>query len=81
MTPVSILDDLVRDIPQADRGFRLLFSGEPFPGYQAEYEKAEAEYGGGWYRTSAGQRGWLCSALFKYFEQAPEKLFVRAEPL
>ena len=25
--------------------------------------------------------GWLCTALFKYFETAPEHLYARAEPL
>ena len=77
----EILDDLVRGIPNAEQGFRLLFSAEPFPGYQAEYSSAEAEFGGGWYTTSDGRRGWLCSALFKYFPKAPPKIYVRAEAL
>jgi hypothetical protein len=25
--------------------------------------------------------GWLCPALFKYFEAAPKDLYVKAEPL
>jgi hypothetical protein len=25
-------------------------------------------------------KGWLCPALFRYFETAPESLFVKAEP-
>lgn len=77
----EILDDLVKDIPNAEKGFRMLFSGEPFPGYQAVYSSAEAEYGGGWYTTTDGRRGWLCSALFKYFAKAPAKIYVRAEAL
>jgi hypothetical protein len=24
--------------------------------------------------------GWLCPALFKYFDKAPPELYVRAEP-
>jgi hypothetical protein len=25
--------------------------------------------------------GWLCPALFKYFPEAPKKLYAKAEPL
>ena len=32
----QMIEALVADIPNADRGFRLLFSANPFPGYQAE---------------------------------------------
>jgi hypothetical protein len=30
----EMIDVLVRDIPGATNGFRLLFSAQPFPGYQ-----------------------------------------------
>ena len=30
----EMIDDLVKDIPHASDGFRLLFSTGPFPGYQ-----------------------------------------------
>jgi hypothetical protein len=30
--------------PNADKGFRLLFSAEPFPGYQIGLIKGRAEY-------------------------------------
>lgn len=76
----EILDDLVAGIPDAENGFRLLFSGGPFPGYQAAYKKLPGEYGGEWYATDDGRRGWLCPALFKYFKTAPATLYVRAEP-
>ena len=33
-----------------------------------------------WYRTAEPELdGWLCPALFHYFDEAPERLFVRAE--
>ena len=25
--------------------------------------------------------GWLCPALFKYFDKAPREIFVKAEPI
>jgi hypothetical protein len=39
---------------------------------------------GNWYAGDvAGVRmeGWLCEALFKYFPDAPPKIFVRCDPL
>ena len=65
------------------RGFRLLFSANPFPGYQQAYTRTRSEYAGTWYRCEAagGAEGWLCPALFKYFPEAPPALYARAEPL
>lgn len=77
----EIIDRLVKDLPDARNGFRLLFSEQPFPGYQAGFEKLDPEYGGVWYRDQRDSRGWLCAALFKYFAEAPRRLYVRAEPL
>ena len=38
--------------------------------------------GGNCYRDEmAGMEGWLCPALFCYFEAAPPELYVRAEAL
>jgi hypothetical protein len=38
------------------------------------------ELEGNWYRWDAhGIEGWLCPALFKYFAEAPEKIYCRAE--
>jgi len=78
----AMIDDLVRDIPDARDGFRMIFSAEPFPGYQQESEWVREEDGGNWYRTEDPvMEGWLCPALFRYFNTAPERLYVRAEPL
>jgi hypothetical protein len=78
----EMIDKLVKNIPNARRGFRLFFSASPFPGYQVELEFVRQEYDGNWYREK-GQtlEGWLCPALFKYFEFAPKSIFVRAEKL
>ncbi len=77
----DMIDDLVKGIPDARSGFRLLFSPAPFPEYQIEVTKVREENGGAWYsRMVGGSEGWLCPALFKYFETAPEALYVRAEP-
>jgi hypothetical protein len=42
----EMIDALVKDIPQAEKGFRLLFSANPFPGYQAVLIWLAQEYGG-----------------------------------
>lgn len=79
--PVMI-DDLVADIPDARSGFRLLFSALPFPGYQRKLEWVREEMGGNWYRSEEPpMEGWLCPALFRYFESAPAELYVRAEAM
>jgi len=76
----EMIDDLVKDIPNARSGFRLLFSSVPFPNYQLELTRVKEEYGGYWYRAeNTSAEGWLCPALFKYFETAPEIIYVRAE--
>ncbi|MFM7071512.1 MAG: DUF6717 family protein [Planctomycetota bacterium] len=78
----AMIDDLVQAIPHARRGFRLLFSAEPFPGFERKLTWVRAEMGGNWYRTEQPQaEGWLCPALFRYFTAAPTTLFVKAEAL
>lgn len=78
----EMIDDLVADVPHARTGFRLLFSTTPFPGFQQRLEWVREEMEGNWYRTeSPSLEGWLCPALFKYFEKAPIELFVKAEEL
>ena len=78
----EMINRLVRDIPDTCNGFRLLFSANPFPGYQGELIWERSEYGGNWYRDiETVKSGWLCPALFKYFDAAPKKIYVKAERL
>jgi hypothetical protein len=75
-----MIDHLVRDIPDADKGFRMLFSAQPFPGYMMKVTWRRAEYGGNWYYSEQlGIEGWLCPALFRYFKEAPKEIHVRVE--
>jgi len=76
----KMIDSLVQDITNAGKGFKLLFSQNPFPGYQAELVWEREEYGGNWYRWQANNlQGWLCPALFKYFSEAPPQIYCKAE--
>ena len=78
----TMIDDLVQAIPNAREGFRLLFSAAPYPGFQRRIEWVREEMEGNWYQSDEPpMEGWLCPALFRYFEEAPRELFVKAEPI
>ncbi len=78
----EMIDNLVKAIPNARSGFRLIFSSAPFPGYQRELTWVREEYDGDWYKIEGQQmEGWLCPALRRYFDNAPEKLCVKAEQI
>ena len=78
----KMIDELVKDIPDAEKGFKMLFSANPFPSHQAELEWVREESGGNWYREVGGiDEGWLCPALFKYFTEAPKRIYVKAEEI
>lgn len=76
----EMLDDLVKDIPDAKTGFRLLFSNTAFPQYQRKLIWLREETGGNWYQLAGTEmEGWLCPALFKYYHAAPKEIFIKAE--
>lgn len=78
----KMLDIITKDIPNAEKGFRLLFSHMPFPNYDVELTWQRGDYGGNWYfYEELGFEGWLCPALFKYFSAAPPKLYGKAEAI
>lgn len=74
----SVIDRMVQSIPDAADGFTLIFSERPFPGYQLELEWRREEHDGNWYfAPDLGMEGWLCPALFKYFEAAPARIYAQ----
>lgn len=76
----TIIDVLTKQIPNARNGFNLLFSPQPFPGYQARFTWSRSEHGGNWYTwVDNGMEGWLCPALFNYLDPAPSELYVLAQ--
>jgi len=77
----AIIDRLVSEIPDAANGFTMVFSAEPFPGYQASAVWVRQESGGNWYYSAQfDMEGWLCPALLRYFDAAPRELYVLAKP-
>jgi hypothetical protein len=76
----TIIDRMVEEIRNAGAGVTMLFSGQPFPGHQHEFVWRREEHGGNWYASPQfGIEGWLCPALFKYFERAPERIFAQVK--
>jgi putative addiction module component (TIGR02574 family) len=78
----EMIDHLVAALPNAEAGFRLQFSAVPFEGVQARLSHVRADaVEGHWYRDDiSGLEGWLCPALFWYFQEAPAVVYLRAEP-
>ena len=76
----EMIDKLVENIPDANDGFRLIFSTIPFPGYQEKLVWLRAEGPGNWYYSKTyNLEGWLCPGLFKYFKKAPKETYIKAE--
>ena len=64
----EMIDVLVKDIPGATNGFRLLFSAQPFPGYQKRLTWLRGDATGNYYKMDDPPMvGWLCPAMFRYY--------------
>jgi hypothetical protein len=78
----EILDKMTEDIADAVKGFNLFFSSTEFPACQGFLNRWKADSGGTWYVwVTEEMAGWLCPALFKYFQIAPDELYFRAEAI
>jgi hypothetical protein len=101
----TIIETLTKELGLTNPhdGFRLIFSGTPFPGYTTymihegrdkttHMDMPDTKTGkmtrmfipdvqrGNWYRhPETGMRGWLCPALLKYFDEAPDAIYVKME--
>ena len=77
----EMIDALVADIPDADKGFRLTFSAKPFPDYEKKLTHTRSDGVGNYYRLDdPPMEGWICPALFKYYDEPPAELYVKADP-
>ena len=76
----QMIDALVKDIPDARDGFRLLFSANPFPGSQKKLTWVRGDSLGNYYKLDdPPMEGWICPAMFRYYKAPPKALFVKAE--
>ena len=67
--------ELRAKIPNAEKGFRAIFSAQQFPGSDFKLEWRREESGGNWYYSDQFKmEGWLCPALLKYFPSAPREI-------
>jgi len=77
----TIIDELVREIPDASNGFAMVFSAAVFPGYQFRLEWVGPQGSGNLYRLPVlNLDGWLCPALLRYFDEPPKELYVQVRP-
>ncbi len=76
-----MIEKATAGISNAQRGFKLFFSSTPVPGYTVKLVWRRSEFAGHWYWCEQfSLEGWLCPALFKYFDQAPKEIYAKAEP-
>jgi len=74
----DMIDKMVANLQKPEDGFNLIFSEIPFPGHDLELDWVREDSGGNWYRSlSLDMEGWLCPALFKYFNEPPPKLYAQ----
>jgi len=75
------INGMVKDIPNAEKGFNLLFSAQPFPEYMEEFEWSHEQYGGDMYfHVKSDSIGYLCPCLRQFLPIPPPVIYARAEP-
>ncbi len=78
----TIIDNMVNEIPNAEKGFLCIYSKNSFPTYQYQLKlKTRGNVTtGNWYTCKElGIDGWLCGALYKYFEVEPESIYLQVK--
>jgi len=71
----EIIDELLcNKFDEPTDEFDLYFSQHNFPGNDGYLTKLYEENGGCYY-SYEDMDGWLCPALFKYFDEVPNKIF------
>ena len=77
----TMIDQVTSHIPDAKRGFIMVFSGKPFPNHQHRLEwRREESTGNVYYSEALGAEGWLCPALLRYFDERPSEIYVQVKP-
>lgn len=78
----TLIDLVVKDVPNADAGFAMLFSADEFPDAHIHLEWRRSEKSGNTYWCETlGHEGWLCPALLKYFSEPPKNLYVKIQAI
>ena len=70
----------LKGLEHPEKGFRLVFSAGEFPKYDVRFDWVRQGDGGNWCKSQEYQmEGWLCPALLKYFDEAPNHIYARFE--
>ncbi|MBX4134263.1 hypothetical protein JMI89_11565 [Frischella sp. Ac48] len=78
----TLIDKATESIPNAEKGFILIFSKDYFPDTDLCLEWRRSDNAGNWYYSKEfDMEGWLCPALFKYFPEAPKNLYVKIKSI
>lgn len=76
----TMIDKVVATIPDPESGFIMLFSAIAFPGHQIKLSWRREDCDGNWYFSEQlDMEGWLCPALFEYFDEAPKEIYVQVK--
>jgi len=77
----TMIDRITAHIPNADKGFVMVFSAHPFPEGDHRLTWQRDERDGNVYRSDdLDAEGWLCPALLRYFESPPAEIYVQIKP-
>lgn len=76
---LTLLAHTQLNLPARDGAkFQLIFSAQGFPGFHYHLQRQEPEFGGYWYVSDTGERGWLCPATLCFFPEGhPEELYIQ----
>jgi hypothetical protein len=76
----KIIDMAVKDFKDPDNGFICMFSKNPFPDHQIKLElktRGNDVEGNTYHCKEFGLDGWLCPALYLYFDVEPENIYLK----
>lgn len=80
----DMLDAVSAALPGKPDALSIVFSTVPFPGFDLRLNwvcEDERQVGNIYHCPELGIEGWLCPALFKYFDSAPKTLFAQFKPI
>src|SRR5262249_28102851 len=76
----TMIDRVTAHLPDADKGFVMVFSAFPFPDAEFRLDgRKEDGSGNFYYSPEFDAEGWLCPALLRYFDKPPREIYVQVK--
>lgn len=73
----KMISKIVNHLHLDKKGFSIYFSSSYLPNSTFSLDWLRSDGGGNWYKCDQlNMEGWLCPALYKYFSEAPKKIYV-----